>query len=435
MYCSNCGAYCADGRFCARCGAPVNTVSTGWYNTATVSQAPYTPRPYYPARPYPSQAPRLPDTPEKEMKRAFSRGGLSVLALYGSFSVLGSAFLYIAAIIAFVGSSLAMDSFVTGDTEQAIYDILYASDALGSPAALLVVLSYVIGMILGMIIGIRIMKKILARIKPVAPDARGLTAKEFFLAMAFAFGAWGLGVAVGNLPDIVFPTESTEEWLYEALGMNMLPFYIYSIIGAPILEELSFRKVLCGSLSKFGKAPAVIASALLFGLMHRNSGQFSLAFFVGLVFGCVYLYSGKIIYTMILHGIINLIGTLPQLFALGNVDITLGWEIAIGVLGLIGLVFIIVCRKHPMLRPEPSQIPNSRKAVFANVGMRIAVIGGLVTTVLVDLYTIIAQSISGADSPYLLKLFVTSITIALVIVTMTCTCRGKAPEVRESEQI
>lgn len=430
MYCSNCGAYCADGRFCARCGAPIYTVSSGWYNTSTVSQAPYTPRPYYPARPYPSQAPRLPDTPEKEMKRAFSRGGLGVLALYGSFSVLGSAFLYIAAIIAFVGSGL-----IAGDTLDTLDEIIYASDVLGSSAALFVVLSYVIGMILGLIIGIRIMKKILSRIKPVAPEARGLTAKEFLLAMAFTFGAWGLGVALGNLPDIVFPSESTEEWLYEALGMNMLPFYIYTVIGAPILEELSFRKVLCGSLSKFGKAPAVIASALLFGLMHRNSGQFFLAFFVGLVFGCVYLYSGKIIYSIILHGIINLIASLPQLFALGNVDITLGWEIAVGVLGLIGLVFIIVCRKHPMLHPEPSPISNSRKAVFANVGMRIAVIGGLVTTVLIDMYTVIAQSVSGADSPYLLNILVSMTTIAVVIVTMTCTCRGKAPEVRESEQI
>ena len=430
MYCSNCGAYCADGRFCARCGAPVNTASSGWYNTSTVSQTPYTPRPYYPARPYPSQPPRLPDTPEKEMKRAFSRGGLGVLALYGSFSVLGSAFLYIAAIIAFACSGL-----ITGYTGDTIDEILYGSDVLGSPGALFVVLSYVVGMILGLIIGIRIMKKILSRIKPVAPEARGLTAKEFFLAMAFAFGAWGLGVAIGNLPDIVFPTESAEEQLYEALGMNMLPFYIYTIVGAPILEEFSFRKVLCGGLSKFGKAPAVIVSALLFGLMHRNSGQFFLAFFVGLVFGCVYLYSGKIIYSIILHGIINLIASLPQLFALGNVDITTGWEIAVFVLGLIGLVFIIVCRKHPMLHPEPSPIPNSRKAVFANVGMRIAVIGGLVTTVLIDLYTIIVPLISGADGPYLLNILVSMITIAIVIVTMTCTCRGKVPEVKESEQI
>lgn len=427
MYCSNCGTYCAGGSFCPRCGMPTNNVSTGWYSTGYVPQAPYAPRAYYPPQAYPPQIPRAADTPEKAMKRAFNRGGLSVLALYGSFSVLGTAFLYIAVIIAFMGSGYAMSG-------QELSDVLYASDALESPAALFVILSYVIGMTLGMIIGIRIMKKILSRIKPVVPEARGLSAKEFFLAMAFALGAWGLGVAVGNLPNIVFPSEGTEEWLYDALGMNMLPFYIYTIIGAPILEEFSFRKVLCGGLSKFGKAPAVIVSALLFGLMHRNSGQFSLAFFVGLVFGCVYLYSGKIIYTIIFHGIINLVGTLPQLFALGNVDITLGWEIAIGVLGLIGLVLIVVFRKHPMLRPEPSPIPNSRKAVFANVGMRIAVIGGLVFTVLVDVYTLIVQSIVGMDSQFLLSILVTLITVALVIVTMTCTCRGASPEIIESEQ-
>ncbi|MDO4816027.1 MAG: CPBP family glutamic-type intramembrane protease [Bacillota bacterium] len=428
MYCSNCGAYVTDGNFCGNCGSPVKPALAGWYNTGSPWQSP--PQVRYPAPVYTKRVLNVPDTPEKEMKRGFNRGGLAVLALYGSFSVLGSAFLYIAAIIAFACSSFAMGEFVTGDTWDALYEILYSSDAMGSPGALFVVLSYVVGMILGLIIGIKLMQKILKRINPVAPEVRELTPKEFFLAMAFTFGAWGLGVALGNLPDIVFPTESAGEQLYEALGMNMLPFYIYTIVGAPILEELSFRKVLCGGLSKFGKAPAVIVSALLFGLMHRNSGQFFLAFFGGLVFGCVYLYSGKIIYSILLHGIINFIASLPQLFALGNIDIELGWEIAVGVLGLIGVLFIIMCRKHPMLHPEPSPIPNSRKAVFANVGMRLAVIGGLVLTVFAD---IIAQYNAGEAGACLLQLFVSSVTIALVIVVITCTCKGKKQGVSRPE--
>jgi membrane protease YdiL (CAAX protease family) len=74
----------------------------------------------------------------------------------------------------------------------------------------------------------------------------------------------------------------------------------------PILEELLFRKLLCGRLLALGEKKAIIISAVIFGLIHGNLFQFAYAFFIGLVFGYVYVKTGKIIYTMIFHCIINL---------------------------------------------------------------------------------------------------------------------------------
>ena len=76
----------------------------------------------------------------------------------------------------------------------------------------------------------------------------------------------------------------------------------------PILEELLFRRLLCSRLLPLGEKQAVIISAAIFGLIHGNLYQFAYAFLIGLVFGYIYVKTGKLIYTMIFHCIINLYG-------------------------------------------------------------------------------------------------------------------------------
>lgn len=74
----------------------------------------------------------------------------------------------------------------------------------------------------------------------------------------------------------------------------------------PILEELLFRRLLCNKLLPLGEKQAVIISAAMFGLIHGNLFQFAYAFLLGLVFGYIYVKTGKVIYPIILHCICNL---------------------------------------------------------------------------------------------------------------------------------
>jgi hypothetical protein len=62
-------------------------------------------------------------------------------------------------------------------------------------------------------------------------------------------------------------------------------------------------------LHRYGEGLAIVASALMFGLYHGNITQFVYATLVGLVFGYVYVKSGNIKYSMVLHMIINFIGS------------------------------------------------------------------------------------------------------------------------------
>lgn len=79
-------------------------------------------------------------------------------------------------------------------------------------------------------------------------------------------------------------------------------------ILAPILEEIFFRKLVIDRWRRWGDLPAILGSGLLFGLIHGNVGQVVYATLVGMVFGYIYLRTGRLRYTVALHMIVNLIG-------------------------------------------------------------------------------------------------------------------------------
>lgn len=83
---------------------------------------------------------------------------------------------------------------------------------------------------------------------------------------------------------------------------------IFMVILAPILEELVFRKLLCDRLLPLGEGYAIVLSAVIFGLIHGNFYQFFYAFLLGALFALLYIKTGKIRYSVVYHGLINLLG-------------------------------------------------------------------------------------------------------------------------------
>lgn len=93
-------------------------------------------------------------------------------------------------------------------------------------------------------------------------------------------------------------------------GSDSLMVFIAAVVAAPIAEELVFRKILIDRVVNYGEGTAMMVSAAVFGLMHGNFYQLFYAFGIGLVFAYVYIKSGKIIYTIILHTVINFLGSI-----------------------------------------------------------------------------------------------------------------------------
>ena len=84
--------------------------------------------------------------------------------------------------------------------------------------------------------------------------------------------------------------------------------FLIVVIAAPIMEELLFRKFIVDRTARFGEGVSIVLSGLMFGLFHGNLNQFVYAFMIGVLFGFIYIKTRNIIYTIILHMIVNFLG-------------------------------------------------------------------------------------------------------------------------------
>ncbi len=165
----------------------------------------------------------------------------------------------------------------------------------------------------------------------------------------------------------------------DSLFMQVL---IVVIIG-PLVEEYIFRRQLIDRLNVYGEKNAVIFSALCFGLFHGNLNQCFYAAALGLVFGYIYVRTGRLRYSAVLHMIINFMGSVLTLQLTKNLDESLleadtaeliaaipenpgliGFAIfnaAVLVLGFLGLIFLLTSIKKLRFDGTPLEIPRGKR--------------------------------------------------------------------------
>ena len=356
------------------------------------------------------------------MKRSYNKAGLSVLALYGAMSVVSSLaltiFTGIGAVVMLMKDRRILDLFQGSSKPdiRALYTYIESSDLFA-----FVIIGLMVGSALGMFVGIKVMKKLLPERENIPIPKKPLTGKEIFFMIMMAFGLWGIGAFIGNLPEwfgIGVPNT-----ILSSRRKIMLVYYAYAMIGAPFFEELAFRKTLLNALHPYGEAQAAFATALLFGLMHGNPAQFILAFTLGLLLAAVYQRTGKIIYTMLLHFLINTSATIPDILIMfiGHEEtITIIWYIVMGTAILAGLVMVFVFgKKQEFLSLSETGNPDANRNMFKNVGMRIAVIGGMVLVAGTEAVTFIACITSGDfGAEVLLRLVPLALSIVIIILVM-----------------
>ena len=154
-----------------------------------------------------------------------------------------------------------------------------------------------------------------------------------------------------------------------------LNFFIISII-APIFEEIIFRKIIIDRTIKYGVKVSILMSAIIFALFHGNLNQFFYTFLIGGFFAYVYVKTGNIIYSIILHMAVNLMGSVVSLtvaqsfinlqlsFNIFDVSIIIIYLIILILSFCIGLASLFKFRDKLFIKLE---IPY--KTVFLNYGM------------------------------------------------------------------
>lgn len=91
---------------------------------------------------------------------------------------------------------------------------------------------------------------------------------------------------------------------------NMLVNFVAMVVIAPIVEEYVFRKVIVDRTVRYGEGAAIITSGLMFGLFHGNLNQFIYAVVLGMFFAFVYVKTGNLKITIVMHAIVNFLGSI-----------------------------------------------------------------------------------------------------------------------------
>lgn len=117
------------------------------------------------------------------------------------------------------------------------------------------------------------------------------------------------GTVVNFLITLVTGKEQTNPVETIANGVPLGVLTLCTVILAPVAEELFFRRVLIDRLRRYGDIPAILCSAVIFGLAHGNFSQFFYAFLLGLIFGGMYCATGRLRYSIGLHMAINFFGS------------------------------------------------------------------------------------------------------------------------------
>lgn len=136
--------------------------------------------------------------------------------------------------------------------------------------------------------------------------------------------------------------------------------------------------MVCDKVIKYGEGCTIVLSGLLFGLFHMNFNQFFYAFFLGCFFAFIYVKTGNLKYTIILHMTINFFGSV-----LGGVILTMDqtnpitlifsalFSLCVFGMGIAGIVLFFVKRRAMTLKPGAVTIEKGQrfKTVILNPGM------------------------------------------------------------------
>lgn len=236
---------------------------------------------------------------------------------------------------------------------------------------------------------------------------------QFITAIFMNAGVIGAGIIIGLITDklMVNAVGTSGGQVISDMMMDSNDFWrILTVgIGAPIVEELVFRKLLIDRIHKYGEGIAIFISGIFFGLFHGNFTQFFFATGVGMFMAFIYVRTGKIWYTILLHMVVNMATSVISMKLVSKLDLTkmytfleledmttpeaeaLMMEIMPGLVPFMAWFFFLVAsvivgwvlwirnRKELFLKKAPEQVEKRKLGTaFLNFGMLYFVIMAVV---------------------------------------------------------
>lgn len=248
---------------------------------------------------------------------------------------------------------------------------------------------------------------VVGNLRASKPEGQKMKLSKWILILIISFGLMYIGSYIGNFLMFIMSALTGYDYSNALNSLvdqdNIWITAIFTVIVAPIGEELVFRKLIIDRTHKYGAFASVFLSGLMFGLMHGNLYQFFYAFALGLVLGYVYYSTGKLYLTIAIHAVINFVGSVVASRLMQSVEELVStlegaadpesmfMALASDAWGmLMMLIFVsfvfaaMVCavvlpialRKSITLRKGEEEIPRGRvgRVVFLNVGIIVMLI-------------------------------------------------------------
>ena len=370
--CTVCGDNSNTGRFCANCGQPRPAYAQQPVFAPVPAPAPVQ-KPDYSVKPKPAPEPADPAFVEGMKNRIPAVG-----ARYAAFCVV---FLMIQFAVALFLRLTVPDVVRAYKTSISYGLVVLAVDLIGFPFVWL----------------------LMSGIPKTKIEQHKLSFPEWFGFLCMTEGLMIAGSLIGNPIHTALTQPFSGDSITNASNLmensNVILRTLVVGIGAPVFEELIFRKVLIDRTVKYGEYISIVMSGVMFGLLHGNFSQFFFATFVGMLFAYVYIRTGRIRYTIFLHMAVNLssalvLQTLLQKLLQANSTgdthsaetaiyalIALAWIGGVFAIAIIGIVKFIKSLKRKrlklkMMKGEPThkevrKLLLSDKALWLYLAMTI----------------------------------------------------------------
>lgn len=251
---------------------------------------------------------------------------------------------------------------------------------------------------------------LLRRLPAAAPEKGSIRARHFFAFLPILFLCSFVGSQLSQWLVALLADAfglQTGSALGTLLLTHPLVMVFILLVAAPLCEEWFFRKLLLDRACIYGEKLAIFVSALLFAFYHTSIYQFFYAFFVGLIFGYLYLRTGRLWVTALMHAVFNLLciilpyvmlrfGIFAAFMEAETVDEQIAVILANPVGAAVACVYGFIClglliggclllgkyRKKVFFKPAACPLPPDTEgaAAFVNVGMLLCSIASVLIT-------------------------------------------------------
>ena len=207
---------------------------------------------------------------------------------------------------------------------------------------------------------------------------------SYFIMVLLNLFTTGFLWIVGNFKeaDVVNPLESVLS------NSSIWATIIFAGILSPIIEEVLFRGVMLNKLRTYGDKIAIITTALLFGLFHENFSQFFYAVGLGMIFAYVTLKTGTIKYSIGLHIMINMMGSVIGTQVINSTIATMIFGIVVWVFVIAGLILFIKDFKKTSLLP--GEVTIEKGHILSETWLNVGMIINLIISLALMIYVLIA---------------------------------------------